>query len=451
MNQSPFQVRGVIEGFYGVYYTAPERNDLIRFLAAHGFNQYMYAPKNDRQHRNRWQEPYAAKSLMQFKRTVGIARAAGIDFAYALAPGVSMCYSSEQDFQRVLYKLRTFFDMGVRSFSILLDDIVCDFRHEADRQHFGSYAQAHVDLCNRVYDWLRRLDPQCKLSMCPTDYYGTPPFSEYTRELGAGLCPEIDILYTGPEVCSPTICKTDAQEFGNAVGRPPLIWDNYPVNDLRMQSEMHIGPIRGREPALHEAVKGLCSVPMIQAEASKIPLLTYADYMQDPEHYDPERSWANALREIGGEDSGEALQLFAENSLHSCLETPEAEELAGLVADALCGLRNGEKPSASPDVHALEQYLARLDDACDHLKNRMDNLALRNNLLPWIEALEYWVWTGQRALQVLNSLEWSEPFYVPLGFMEEYVEAAKRHPKRIADNIIEPLAEFALERAAKAE
>jgi hypothetical protein len=32
MIHSPFQIRGVIEGFYGVYYTPPERNDLIQLL-----------------------------------------------------------------------------------------------------------------------------------------------------------------------------------------------------------------------------------------------------------------------------------------------------------------------------------------------------------------------------------------------------------------------------------
>ena len=56
MNNSPFPIRGVIEGFYGPFYTFPERNDLIRFVGQHGYNLYIYGPKNDRQHRNRWRE-----------------------------------------------------------------------------------------------------------------------------------------------------------------------------------------------------------------------------------------------------------------------------------------------------------------------------------------------------------------------------------------------------------
>ncbi len=451
MSQSPFQVRGVVEGFYGVFYTAPERDDLIRFLTAHGFNLYVYAPKNDRPHRNRWREPYAAKTMQQFRQTVALAQEVGITFCYALAPGVSVCYSSHDDFEKLTDKLCAFYEIGVRSFSVLLDDIAAHFRNEADVRRYRSYAEGHIDLCNRVRDWLRILDPKCTLSMCPTDYYGCAPFSEYITELGKGLCPDIDVYYTGPEICSPTISATDALNFAQAVRRLPLIWDNYPVNDLAMQPELHIGPLRGRDLLLGETVKGIVAAPMVQAEASKIPLLTLADYLADPRGYDPERSWENALREIAGEESYAALRLLAENSLYSCLGTPEAEKLATLVEAALTSVQRGDQPSSSPEVQELEKYLVSLDEACDHLKNRMDNLALRNNLLPWIEVLEYWVWTAQRALEVLDALEWNVPYYVPLGFMQEYVEAAKKHHKRMADNIIEPLAEYALERAAKAD
>ena len=74
---SPFRVRGVIEGFYGPFYTHPERLSLLEFLGARGFNFYLYAPKNDRQHRARWREPYAEKILAQFSEAVRVARPPG--------------------------------------------------------------------------------------------------------------------------------------------------------------------------------------------------------------------------------------------------------------------------------------------------------------------------------------------------------------------------------------
>ena len=183
---------------------------------------------------------------------------------------------------------------------------------------------------------------------------------------------------------------------------------------------------------------------MVQAEASRIPLLTIADYLHAPEYYDPARSWERALREVAGDASFWALHALAENSLHSCLGTVEAEKLERLTSDALGALKRGERAS-SPPVNALERYLVELDEACYHLKNRMENLALRKDLLPWIELLEYWAWVGLRALAVLKAMERGEPHNADLGFMREYLELARKHHKRIADHVLEPLAEYVLE------
>lgn len=70
MNLQFFPIRGVIEGFYGPFYTFPERNDLISFVGQHGYNLYIYAPKNDRQHRQRWREAYPNAILAQFAQKI---------------------------------------------------------------------------------------------------------------------------------------------------------------------------------------------------------------------------------------------------------------------------------------------------------------------------------------------------------------------------------------------
>ncbi|MDQ3458512.1 MAG: protein O-GlcNAcase [Deinococcota bacterium] len=438
---SPFAVRGMIEGFYGVYYTPPERHSLLRFLGKHGYSLYVYAPKNDRQHRARWRQPYPAGVMAQFAAAIRVAGEAGVDFCYALSPGADVCYNSVADFAAMTAKFAAFSHLGVRTFSLLLDDILPDFQHEADREHYRSYAEAHADLCNRVHRWLKDLDTACTLSMCPTDYHGVAPFSPYLHELGERLHPDIDIFYTGPQVCSSRVLASDAAAFARAARRPPLIWDNYPVNDGGMEREMHIGPIRGRDASLAGAVKGVVVNTMIQPEASKISLLTFADFFADPEGYDPESSWGRALREVAGRESAATLRLFAENSLHSCLGTPEAETLERLVWGALAALQRGEGVTG-PEVRTLAEYLDALDEACYHLKYHMDNLALRNELLPWLELLEGWLWLGRHALEVLAAQEAGEPFERPLGAMNEELAKAQRHPKRVAGTALVPLADF---------
>ena len=72
-DSSPFALRGAMEAFYGSFYTFPQRNDLIRFLGQNGFNFYLYGPKNDRQHRMRWWDPYPDAVLAEFAETIWIA------------------------------------------------------------------------------------------------------------------------------------------------------------------------------------------------------------------------------------------------------------------------------------------------------------------------------------------------------------------------------------------
>lgn len=446
MNHHPFQVRGAIEGFYGVYYTFPERNELIRFLGEHQFNWYIYGPKNDRQHRARWWEPYPDDVMEEFRETISIAQQSGVTFCYAISPGVAISYASGQDFERLRAKMLAFFRLGVRAFSLLLDDIASEFCFEADRKRYYSYAEAHADLCNRVFTWLKQLDPACSLSMCPTDYYGSAPFTAYLPELGERLNPAIDIFYTGPQICSPTITTRDALDFSAATCRKPLIWDNYPVNDLSMQAEMHIGPVRGRDPDLDRAVKGICINLMIQAEASRIPLLTFKDYLADPIHYQPEISWAASLRQVAGEKSFAALRSFAETELDSCLDGPDEHRLVQLTSAALKSLQDGDSPLSSASLDELDRHLSSLDEACYHLKNRMHNLALRNNLLPWIEILEYWQVAAQRGIQALKAMETGQPYESSYRLMKEFFEAAQKHPKRNAAKALLTLLEYIISR-----
>lgn len=446
MTDSPFAIRGVVEGFYGVFYTAPQRDDLIRFLGRHGFNTYLYGPKNDRRHRARWRDPYPARALRQFAHSVSVAHESGVTFAYAIAPGVSITYASPKDFALLTAKLFSLYECGVRDFSLFLDDIDAEFQDPYDAERYSSYAEAHADLANRTKAWLHGLDSRNTLSLCPTDYYGSAPFSDYLQTLGKSLPTSIDVFYTGPEVCSRGISAADAAAFAAVIGRKPLVWDNYPVNDLAMQDELHLGPILGRGVDLGGSVRGLLANPMNQPEASKIPLATLGDYLADPNGYEPERSWLAALREVAGEDeSADALRVVAENTRRSCLAASESEALAAVTNGMVEALRQGHRlfDGARTTATVLSAQLSALDEATYHLKFDMANLALRQDLLPWIEVLEHWLWSARRAIEVLRARELGQPVEKPLAQMRETWEAARRSPKHVGARLLEPLLEIA--------
>src|SRR6476469_7058710 len=78
-----FEVRGIVEGFYGPPWTHDARCDVISFLAPRGLNAYVYAPKDDAKHRAEWRTPYDANERAQFRELAAHAQATGVRFGFA--------------------------------------------------------------------------------------------------------------------------------------------------------------------------------------------------------------------------------------------------------------------------------------------------------------------------------------------------------------------------------
>ena len=101
-----------------------------------------------------------------------------------------------------------------------------------------------------------------RILVCPT-YYSFDPVLEkhfgampdnYWQTLGRELPREVDILWTGNRVCSDTVTMADIELINAQVGRPVMLWDNYPVNDGAVRSKfLYCDKAAGREPGLDEA------------------------------------------------------------------------------------------------------------------------------------------------------------------------------------------------------
>jgi len=76
----------------------------------------------------------------------------------------------------------------------------------------------------------------------------------------------------------------------------------------------------------------------------------------------------------------------------------------------------------------------------------MPNLALRNNLLPWIEVLEHWMWMARFAFQALRAVEEARPYLNDLKRVHEYREMIQSHPKRVSGQSLLPLIDLILKR-----
>jgi hyaluronoglucosaminidase len=300
-----FPIRGVVEGFYNDPWPHPERLRMMEFLAGAGFNYYLYGPKMDPFSRQLWREPYPAAELRNFAELAACARGHGLVFNYGISPGLDMDTDDPGEVKRLRDKLRSLFDAGVRAFTLCLDDI--PDADTADRK----LGQAHARLVNDLFVYLRGLDPDTQLLFVPTVYSHTHAYwvkkrkarAEYLEALAA-IDPAVGIMWTGPgDVFSAEIGREDAADLMRTWKRKPLIWDNYPVNDILLRNNLFTGPYLGRALDLGEAAGGIMLNPMYLPHASKIALYTAGQYLTRRD-YEPWRAYDEALRFLGGDEEG---------------------------------------------------------------------------------------------------------------------------------------------------
>jgi len=392
---SPFKIRGVIEGFYGQPWTHEQRLDMIDFISNRGMNTFAYAPKDDPLMRHNWRQPYEGAELARLSELAAACRDNAVDLLYCLSPGLSIRYSSADDVDALTRKLESVADLGVSFFGLLLDDIPPTLQQDADRAAFTDLVDAHISLTERVFG---RFQTDQRLIVCPTQYWGRGD-EDYISRLGAGIDPRIDIFWTGRAICSPTLDLSDAATFSRATNRPPTYWDNYPVNDVAMTNELHVGPYRGRDRHLYRFSNGVIANGMELFESSKIAFATISDYLRDPDGYEPEESWRRALRDVVGDDDMEAYALFADNVRSSALATDDAPIITAALAAFMFESEHGGGPvAASADLMRLSDQLL---SAADHLlRGPVHNRALVDEARPWIQAFE----TGAQALHCMAEL-----------------------------------------------
>ena len=111
----PFRFRGVVEGFYGPPWSHADRLWMLERLGRWDMNLYVYAPKDDPLHRDRWREPYADPALDEFRALVRAGERAGVEVGFALSPGLSIRYSSAEDLKAFVDKVAGFVPSAERA------------------------------------------------------------------------------------------------------------------------------------------------------------------------------------------------------------------------------------------------------------------------------------------------------------------------------------------------
>ena len=295
-----------MEGFFGPPWSMAHRAAIFEFGAKRGMNTYLYAPKDDPYHRERWSEPYPDKEWRELLELLSLARRHKIDFVYGFHPGKGLHFSKKEPVRLLLAKAARFYEAGVRTFAVLFDDIPSRLEQEEDRKRFGhSLARAEGFWLQTILDQQPTVWTGVEWWICPSRYTEDPLLERmfgrfeprFLETLTRHLPEKVACLWTGPSVVSKRIHLRHLLKWTRSLPRRVILWDNYPVNDLRMRHEMHLSPLTGRDPRLPEKVYGYLNNPLLQATLSTIPLATCFDYAFRPKQYDPEKSWERLIIE----------------------------------------------------------------------------------------------------------------------------------------------------------
>ena len=362
--------RGTVEGFYGTPWSHEARKSQLEFYGRNKMNVYIYGPKDDPWHRDKWREAYPQAEANRIAELVEVAKKNGVNFYWAIHPGVDIKWNDE-DRDYLMAKLEIMYQLGVRSFAVFFDDIWGE----------GAKADKQAALLNYIDDnFVQVKKDVAPLILCPTEYNKGWANEQggYLRTLGANLNKGIEVMWTGNSVVA-CIDKPTMEWINERIERKGYIWLNFPVNDF-VRDHILMGPAYGNGLDIATDVSGFVSNPMEYAETSKISLYGIADYCWNMEEYDYQSNWEKSLKDILPSNH-EALRVFALYNKdlgpngHG-FRREEGEELKDIVAAVEKGDFMG--------VAMLNVACCELETACDILLNDNSNPQLLHELRPWI-------------------------------------------------------------------
>lgn len=441
-------IRGVIEGFYGQPWTQAQRISMFSFMSHNHLNVYVYAPKDDPYQRSAWGELYPQTQFLDMSALVKVAQSDAVRFVYSISPGIpaplpgqsltsemiaqSITFTSHSDLMKLERKIDQLRGMGVHTLMLSFDDVEKSLKI-ADQSVYGSdYARAHVDLANKILSDEKHKDPNFHLWFAPTTYYGLND-NHYWVTIRTRLNPSIQVIWTGKWVLNQSITGTEAARVATRIGRKPLLWDNYPVNDytyvVKKAPMLLMGPLEHRSPDLEDHIAGYIANPMLQPEASKVALATVGQYLTNPRAYVPTTAWQHAIQSVGGVGDPAAFRLFCSYSSKSTVNTVGYAPFSALA--------NSFWTSRSTQHGAnLRKELETLQNLPGRLHSTLANQALVSEIDPWLTKLGQEGQTGLLALDYLDTSTTDPERAAKRQKVVSHLQALQNNSLQIGDEVI---------------
>lgn len=404
------QNRGIIEGYYGVPYTALVTKDLFRFMARYKMNTYMYGAKSDPYHSHLWSEPYPTHITAEQERTgyltqdmmrdiTAAAHQNKVNFVWAIHPGKAFADPADATvLDRIMGKFESMYQLGVRQFGVFVDDVgvpsdpatmrlcadrLADLQHRIDTR-WNTPGAAPADTVKPLhyvpqlyaYGWV--------------DLEQARTFYESLRLVPA----KVNIYITGKNVWS-VPNNHDLALVRQWMGREVSWWWNYPCNDqdptklfvmdtyTNFRDETHIISTDRLERQL-QGTNTVIINPMQQGELSKVALFSVADYTWNNHDFNCHTNWEDALPAVLQPAMAAAFRRLA-----PFLRYYDGDALDYYITRYKQSVSRG-KPTPQPLIDLLTQ----VNDDCHTLmrlpldSSRQSSGLFHEDLRPWLCRLE---------------------------------------------------------------
>ena len=419
--------RGVVEGFYGTPWSHQARLRHLKFYGENKMNTYIYGPKDDPYHSSpNWRLPYPEKEAKQIKELVQVAKENAVNFVWAIHPGQDIKWNQE-DRDNLLAKFEKMYELGVRSYAVFFDDISGE----------GTKADKQAELLNYIdEEFVKVKKDVTPLIMCPTEYNKSWSNVKggYLTTLGTKLNPSIHIMWTGDRVIA-DMYEGDTEKGGmkwinNLIQRPAYVWWNFPVSDY-VRDHLLMGPVYGNDLHIANLMSGFVTNPMEHAESSLLAIYGVASYAWNPDQYDSDKAWKDAMKAVLPSAAKE-LEIFATHNsdLGANGHGYRREESVALKPIAEKFLNE----YLNKGTYQVEDFLTLLDtfmlmqEAADILMTNTENPALIAEMKPWLIQHKLMGELGSAVLALTNAYELGKQE----GFLRKY-----KHVKALQQQIFD--------------
>ena len=247
-NSNKITFKGYIEGYYGKLLSWKSRKLIIKSLYKNNMNTYLYAPKEDINHRYDWRKQYTYNWRKSFREFTNYSLRNKVNVVAGIAPGLDFDYKKllhcskknrHCDFELLFNKAKQLLDDGATSIALMLDDIPDDFKKKFGNEI--SEGRYHGILANKL---LKKLGQN--IFFVPRIYADELIKDEhsYLKDLSKILHPKIKVFYCGKNIVSKTL--SNYKKINKILVNEIIFWDNYYANDY-CPRRLFIGPFFGRQ------------------------------------------------------------------------------------------------------------------------------------------------------------------------------------------------------------